>query len=114
MTHSLEITNTQVKKFNTKLHKEIRLFKEKDGIRVNVHFKQNGMKLFSTFCNKFGINYESHQASIPVVASVEFIKPDNSFASIIVKGKCQLRFINGSSKIILESHHVRMKSERIL
>lgn len=106
-----EMSNTQVKRFNTSLHKEIRIFKEKEGLRVNVHFKQNGMKLYSAFCYRFGINYDSHQTSLPTVVSIEFIKEEENFASIIVKGKCQLRFINNKAKIILESQMVRMKSE---
>jgi hypothetical protein len=110
----LEITNTQVKKFNTKFHKQISLFKQDNVIRVDVHLKLNGMKLFSGHCQQFAINHASHHTSIPTVISIEFIRQDNNFASIIVKGKCQIRFINNKAKMILESHHVRMKSERIL
>jgi hypothetical protein len=104
----------QVKKFNTKLHKEIRIFKEKDGLRINVHFKQNEMKIFSTFCHYFNINHVSHQTSIPVVVSIRFIKEDIDFCQIIVKGKCQLRFINNESKLILESIYVKMKNEVLI
>lgn len=115
MTHSLEISTTsQVKKFTTQFHKEIRLFKQDDGIRVDVHLKQNGMKLFSAYCQKFGINHVSHHTSIPTVISMDFSNGEEKFASIIVKGKCQIRFINNKAKIILESHHVRMKQERVL
>lgn len=110
----IELSNTQVKTFHTGLHKEIRIFKEKDGLRVNVHFKKNGMKLYSAFCHHFGINYDSHQTSLPTVISIEFIKEMENFASIIIKGKCQLRFINSKSKIILESNYVRMKNERFI